>query len=82
MKRGDVPDEEADRILGALNAEGFGLPYSARVADFLPSEYPTPSGWGEARRVEGIAALRAADARAWQENRDALRRALRGQEVS
>jgi hypothetical protein len=71
-----ISDEEIDRILHALNAEGFALPHSAHVSDFLPSEYPTPSGWDEVRRAEGIAALRAADDRAWQANRDALRRAL------
>ncbi len=71
-----MTDEEIDAVLQALNAEGFALPYSARSSDFLPSEYPTPSGWSEERRAQGIAALRAADDQAWRQNRDALRRAL------
>lgn len=71
-----MTDEEIDGLLQALSAEGFALPYATRVADFLPSEYPAPSGWDEAQRAEGRAALRAADDHAWQQNRDALRRAL------
>ncbi len=71
-------DDEIDAILRALNAEGFTLPYSARSSDYLPSEYPEPSGWDPERRAEGLAALRAADAHAHQQNRDALRRALAG----
>ncbi len=71
-------DSEIDAILQALNAEGFSRPYSARSSDYLPSEYPEPSGWGKERRAEAIAALRAADDQAHQQNREALRRALAG----
>jgi hypothetical protein len=71
-----VTDEEVDRILEALGEEGFTLPYAARSSDYLPSEYPTPSGWSAEARAAGIAALRVADDEAWRQNRDALRRAM------
>jgi hypothetical protein len=65
-----VTDEEIDGLLSRLNREGFGLPYMARARDYLDDN--------KEPRAEQLAALRAADEQAHQDNRDALRRALAG----
>lgn len=70
-----MTDEEVDKLLQALNEEGFALPYSARSSDYL-SDPNSSSAQDPERRAREIAALRAADEQAWQQNRDALRRSL------
>ncbi len=65
-----MTDEMLDRLLSALSAEGFVLPYMARSSDYVD-----PESTGEQRAAE-LRELHAADAQAEQQNRDALRIAL------
>jgi hypothetical protein len=66
-----MTDEEVDRLLLALSGEGFALPFAARVSDFMPE------GQVYTAQSPELRALKAADTEAWEQNRGALRKALR-----
>lgn len=66
-----MTDEEIDKLLVALSQEGFGMPTHVDVRDYFPD------GMAQSEREAAWAAVKAADAQAWEDNRAALREALR-----
>jgi len=65
-------DAQIDAAFAVLSAEVM-MPYAADVSDYISSPSDPPAGL---KRDEALAALRAADEQAEEQNRAVVRRAL------